>query len=104
MKYKVYRNFRIRYDVGTHYSEIRELEGGHSTRGTGQWTTSYYEMYKVNGKEFNEIKQAKRYIDSLYNYKSILKLRNKCKKIEKSKKDLDKQLKIIEKQLYKLGV
>lgn len=54
-------NYKIKKIEETFYSEIRELEGGHSTRGSGVYEKRTITRYKVGNKVFNTLYQAKKY-------------------------------------------
>jgi len=97
-----YKNKKIKTEWESHYKEIREREGC-DTRGTGTYQEISYEIFRVGLKKFESLKDAKRYIDSLYNAKEIKSCIKKYKNSIKDRNTLDENLDKLYKQIIDLG-
>lgn len=93
---KINKRTKIRYE------EIRDYDG-HSSRGTGEYKSVYYDVYFVGRKDFDSIKSAKRYIKYLKNKSKIMQLKRQAKLLRKQEAELNKKQRKLANAIYALG-
>ena len=98
-----YKNHDITKITESFFTEERELEGGHSSRGTGRYERIERTLYKVKKKKFTSLKEAKRFVDRTLNRNKQKKIQKQLKRAANQMKSIEKKCSSLKKDLYKLG-